>query len=182
MAIKYLEICAGSSDARAPLNRTTQLAAGIYVDSNNGYALTLNQNGTLVTIPTNQNAVNSARAVKYVTLALTGAAVHAGAVGIVNPEGTKDVLVVNATLALTTHATAASGSIDVGWTSASITTASATMQDGILVGSGVTVPVTYPCTTPQVYWTNGTWITVSDDGTADVTGMVATLYISYILL
>lgn len=181
MATKYLEVCAGASDARAPLNRTTQLAAGIYVDSSNGYALTLNQNGTVVTIPTNGSGVNSARATKYATLALTGAAVHAAAVGIVNPEAV-DVLVVNATLALITHATAASGSIDVGWTSASITTASHTMQDGILVGSGVTAPVTYPMATPQVYWTNGTWITVSDDATADVTGMVATLYIEYILL
>jgi hypothetical protein len=118
---------------------------------------------------------------KYATLALVGATVHAGAVGIVNPEGTADVILVRATVDITTHATAASGSIDVGWTAGSITTASATIQDGILVGSGVTVPISYVTATPVVHWTHGTWVTVSDDGTADVTGMVGILYLEYIL-
>lgn len=127
------------------------------------------------------SGVTTQRVTKWVTLALTGAAVHAAAVGIVNPEAT-DVLVTEVVLDLTTHATAANGSIDVGYTATSISTASATIQDGILVGSGVTVPVLYPTTTPKVYWPAGKWITVSDDGTADVTGMVAKLYISYILL
>src|ERR1700680_3566004 len=51
MAIKYVEVVAGSSDARYPVDRTSQLAAGIYVDSNDGYLLKYNQNGTFVILP-----------------------------------------------------------------------------------------------------------------------------------
>jgi hypothetical protein len=145
-------------------------------------------NGTnTVNLMDDATGIPSARTIKYATLALTGAAVHAAAVGIVNPEAV-DVLVTGIYLDLTTHATAASGSIDVGWSSVSITTASDTLADGLLVGSGVTVPVLYTGNNQGgangkfvTHWTNGTWITVSDDATADVTGMVATLYIAYIL-
>ena len=181
MAIRYIEVANGSSDARYPRTTANPNMQPFFVDSSNGYQLTFMKNGVLTTIQDNVTTIASARTEKYATLALTGAAVHAGAVGLVNPEAT-DVLVTEVVFDLTTHATAASGSCDVGWTSSSITTASATIQDGILVGSGVTVPVLYPTATPKVYWTAGTWITVSDDGTADVTGMVAKLYISYILL
>lgn len=156
-------------------------------DTNASDAFTLDKNGTVVQLYDSVTAVASARTVKYATLALTGAAVHAAAVGIVNPEAV-DVLVTAVYLDLTTHATAASGSIDIGWTSSSITTASDTLADGLLVGSGVTAPITYTGNNQVgangkfvTHWTNATWITVSDDGTADVTGMVAKLYIAYIL-
>jgi hypothetical protein len=182
-----------TTGAGAPTNGTSGTGAGkfdigsIYLDTTNGNAY-VNQ-GTKAS-PTwvcttaaaaGMSSVVSQRQLKYAVLSLTGAAVHAAAVGMVNPEGAADVTVVGATVDITTHATAASGSIDVGWTSGSITTASATIQDGILVGSGVTVPVSYVTATPVVHWTNGTWITVSDDGTADVTGFVGKLYIAYII-
>ncbi len=164
-------------------------SANEYVcDTNSSDTLTINKNGTIVQIYDSVTAVKSARVEKVATLALTGAAVHAAAVGIVSPEAV-DVLVTGIYVALTTHATAASGAIDVGWSSVSITTASDTIADGLAVGSGVTAPIAYTANNQAgangkfvTYWTAGTWITVSDDGTADVTGMVATLYIKYILV
>jgi hypothetical protein len=60
MAIKYVEIVAGTSDARYPIDRTSQLAAGIYVDSNDGYNLKYNQNGTVV-IAVNDGGSGSVR-------------------------------------------------------------------------------------------------------------------------
>lgn len=125
---------------------------------------------------------------KTVTLALTGAAVHAAPVGIVNPEAT-DVVITSINLVLSTHATAASGLVDVGTTTVSIATASDNLMDGVAVGSGVTAPVAYGASDgagangkKAGYWTAGKWVTVSDDATADVTGMVATLYINYFLV
>src|ERR1700692_548541 len=44
------------------------------------------------TIYDDGTGVPSARMIKYAVLALTGAAVHAGAVGIVNPEGASNVM------------------------------------------------------------------------------------------
>lgn len=124
---------------------------------------------------------------KTVTFALAGAAIHAGAVGIVNPEAV-DVIITGINVRLSTHATAASGAIDVGTTTSSITTASDNLADGLLVGSGVTVPVAYGTGNQQgangkvvQNWVAGKWVTVSDDGTADVTGLVGILYITYIL-
>lgn len=190
MAIKYIEIVKGTSDAKYPADRGNANAAGIYVDSNNNYALTYIKNGVVRVIddsPSSASGISSVRAnEKVVSLALTGAAVHAAAVGIVNPEGV-DLIVTQIALVVTTHATAASGLVDVGTTTVSITTASDNLADGLAVGSGVTVPVVQSSVNGAGangkalgYWTAGKWITVSDDATADVTGMVATLLISYI--
>lgn len=163
-------------------------AAGFVVDTSDSNNLKFNKGGTVVRVLDDVTGVLSNRTVKVATLALNGTTIHAGAVGMVNPEAV-DVIALGAFVQVSTHATAASGAIDVGWTSSSISTASDTIADGLAVGSGVTVPIAY-CANNQAgangkfvaYWTAATWITVSDDGTASVAGMVGTLYVAYILV
>ncbi len=143
---------------------------------------------TTVHVVMDDGGVPQNRIEKTVTLALTGAAVHAAPVGIVNPEAT-DVVITSINLVISTHATAASGLVDVGTTTVSIATASDNLMDGVGVGSGVTAPISYGAgdgaganAKRSGYWTAAKWVTVSDDATADVTGMVATLYINYFLV
>ena len=50
MAIRYIEICAGTSDPRYPQHRSNALAAGIFVDSNDAYQLKYDSNGTDTTL------------------------------------------------------------------------------------------------------------------------------------
>ena len=63
MAIKYVEVVNGTSDAKYPADRTNANAAGIYVDSGDSYQLKYNANGTVLTLQdttTTQNALSKA--------------------------------------------------------------------------------------------------------------------------
>ena len=167
----------------------TPTSAPIRVDdSTNTLKVIPGGSGTVEqTVYTDGTGVAPSRMLKTVQLALNGTTIHAGAVGIVNPEAV-DVVIVGAYVVISTHAAGANGLIDVGETPTSITTASATLIDGLLVGSGVSVPVAYgslngaASVPPTVYWPAGKWVTVSDDGTADVSGFLGTLYIQYFLV
>lgn len=165
----------------------TSTSAPIRVDdSTNTLKIIPAGSGTVEqTVYSDGTGVASQRMLKTVTLGLVGTTIHGGAVGIVNPEAV-DAFITNAYVVITTHATGANGLIDVGETPTGITTASATLIDGVLVGSGVTVPVAYSSVNGAattglgpIYWPVGKWVTVSDDGTADVSGFLGTLYIQY---
>lgn len=92
MAIKYVEIVNGTSDARYPQDRTNAKAAALYVDSNDSYQLKHNANGSVVIhVDTTSSQVLSGKQVKGIapvsltaaTLSLT-AALHDGLYVIVN--------------------------------------------------------------------------------------------------
>src|SRR5579859_2069912 len=59
MAIRYLEIVKGTSDPRYPIDRGNALAAGVYVDSNDGFKLKYIKNGTVVTLLDDQTSGNT---------------------------------------------------------------------------------------------------------------------------
>lgn len=57
MAIRYIEVVKGTSDAKYPADRTFANAAGTYVDSNDSYKFKYNKNGTVVTVLDDQGGV-----------------------------------------------------------------------------------------------------------------------------
>lgn len=59
MATRYIGISPGTTALRAPLNRTNAFAAGILVDSSDGYRLKVNQNGTWVAIGDSVNGMTA---------------------------------------------------------------------------------------------------------------------------
>jgi len=70
MANRYVEIVNGTSDPRYPQDRTNALAAGIFVDSSDGYRLKYNSNGTIKTVDGNAPVVLTAA--RVLTLADSG--------------------------------------------------------------------------------------------------------------
>jgi len=119
---------------------------------------------------------------KFATLALSGAAIHAGVVGLVNPEGA-DVIITRRFVHVTTPSTGAA-KLDVGTTTVSIATASDNLIDGIDVnaaagafgpddGDGANAK-------ENQVWASGKWVTVKEIS-GDATGLVGTLFIFYII-
>lgn len=121
------------------------------------------------------------------SLALTGAAVHAGTGGVVawqNPEASA-IIVTRVVLDLTTVSTGAC-TLDVGVTASSATTTSDTLLDGIDANSAVGVFDSMDASLDTGANAHaqkvavGKWLTV-DEKTGDATGLVGTLHIMYLI-
>ncbi len=125
---------------------------------------------------------------KIGTLALTGAAIHAGTGGVIawqNPEAVA-ILITRVILDLTTVSTGAC-TLDVGVTEASATTTSDTLLDGVDANAAVAVfdsmnaALDAGANAKAQKLASGKWVTI-DEKTGDATGLVGTLYIQYIPL
>jgi hypothetical protein len=128
------------------------------------------------------------RTVKTAIYALTGAAIHAGTGGVVawtNPESTA-ILVLRTVLDLTTVSTGAC-TLDVGVTATSATTSSDTLLDGVDANGAVAVfdsmdaSLDTGANAHAQKLAAAKWITI-DEKTGDATGLVANLYIQYVLI
>ena len=128
------------------------------------------------------------RAPKVAIKALTGAAIHAGTGGVVawqNPEASS-ILVLRTVLNLTTVATGAC-TLDVGVTATSATTTSDTLLDGIDANAAIGVfdsmdsLLDSAANAHAQLLAAGKWITI-DEKTGDATGLVANLYIQYVVI
>lgn len=128
------------------------------------------------------------RGVKTAVVSLTGAAIHAGTGGVVawqNPEASS-ILVLRAVLNLTTVATGAC-TLDVGVTGTSATTTSDTLLDGVDANAAIGV---FDSMDPALdsganahaqLLASGKWVTI-DEKTGDATGLVAKLYVQYVVI
>lgn len=124
---------------------------------------------------------------KLAYFSLTGAAIHAGAGGVVawqNPEGAR-IIVTRTILDLTT-VSAGACTLDVGVTAVSATTTSDTLLDGVDANAAIAV---FDSQDPAIdsganahaqSLASGGWITV-DEKSGDATGLVGTLRIEYYL-
>jgi len=128
------------------------------------------------------------RGVKTAVVSLTGAAIHAGTGGVVawqNPEA-GSILVLRVVLNLTTVATGAC-TLDVGVTPTSATTTSDTLLDGVDANAAIGVfdsmdPLLDTSANAHAQLlASGKWVTI-DEKTGDATGLVAKLYIQYIVI
>lgn len=191
MATKYIEIVNGTTDARCPADRTNAKAAGIYSDSSDSYQLKYLKNGTLKKQADEDNvgslingASNTASgAYKTAKVALNGTTIHGGVQAWQNPEA-GSIVVTEVVVVVSTVATAA-GDLDVGTTATGATTASDNLIDGVDVHSATgafdnnTDKGSNGKTRQRL--AAGKWVTFSDDGVGDVSGMVAAAYISYVI-
>lgn len=128
------------------------------------------------------------RGVKTAVVSLTGAAIHAGTGGVVawqNPEA-GSILVLRAILNLTTVATGAC-TLDVGVTPTSATTTSDTLLDGVDANAAIGVFDSMDSLLDAAgnahaqLLASGKWVTI-DEKTGDATGLVAKLYIQYVVI
>lgn len=152
--------------------------------------VTENQSQTLtgktLTTPTIDGVTYSAendRQVITVAFPVDGAALHAAVLpAVVFPAA---AIILRAILDITTVATAAC-TIDVGYTAVSGTTSSDTLLDGVDANAAI---ATFDSMNAALDGganalaqkaASGKWVTI-DEKTGDSTGMVATLYVQYIL-
>lgn len=128
------------------------------------------------------------RAPKVAIKALTGAAVHAGTGGVVawqNPEAVS-IIIRRVILDLTTVSTGAC-TLDVGITATNATTTSDTLLDGIDANAAVGVfdSMNAALDTGTNAFAQklaaGKWVTI-DEKTGDATGLVANLYVEYVVV
>lgn len=123
------------------------------------------------------------KAVKVATKALTGAALHSAVQAWQNPEAGA-IIILREWLDITTQSSGAS-TIDSGLTATSATTASDTLLDGV---SGAAVALFDSGNAALDSGANanaqklaaGKWITFKE-ASGDVTGLVATAYIEYVV-
>jgi len=124
------------------------------------------------------------RTVKTATTAIAGAALQAGVLNWANPEGV-GIIVQRALLNVTTASTGAA-TVDVGVTAVSATTESDTLLDGVDVNAAVALfdsmnaALDSGANAKAQTLAAGKWVTVKSKS-GDTTGMVATLYVQYIL-
>lgn len=128
------------------------------------------------------------RGVKTAVVSLTGAAIHAGTGGVVawqNPEA-GSILVQRVILNLTTVATGAC-TLDIGLTPTSATTTSDTLLDGVDANAAIGVFDSMNSLLDAAenahaqLLASGKWVTI-DEKTGDATGLVAKLYIQYVVI
>jgi hypothetical protein len=133
-------------------------------------------------------AVTFNRAPKVAIKTLTGAAIHAGTGGVVawqNPEAAA-ITILRVWLDLTTVSTGAC-TLDVGVTAVSATTTSDTLLDGIDANAAVGVfdsmnAALDTCANALAQkLAAGKWVTI-DEKTGDATGLVANLYVEYVVI
>lgn len=174
--------------ANVTVTETAQSSWPITASTNaNDFATMLNAT-TIATLNGATLGATNDRAVKVGVKALTGAAIHAGTGGVVawqNPESTS-ILIRRAVLNLTTVATGAC-TLDIGVTATSATTSSDTLLDGIDANAAIGVFDSMDASLDT--GTNahaqllaaGKWVTI-DEKTGDATGLVANLYIEYVMV
>lgn len=195
MAIKYIEIVKGTSDAKYPQHRDGANAAGIFADSSqaspNVNVLTYDKNGTDTQVADQDNVgaiINGSRntqsgSYKTAVVALNGTTINGGVQAWQNPEAGR-IAITEVVIAVTTVATAA-GALDVGTTATSATTASDNLIDGVDCHSATgefdnnTDKGSNGKTRQGL--AAGKWVTFSDDGSGNLTGMVGKAYISYVI-
>lgn len=126
--------------------------------------------------------LNSGRDVKTVGIALSGAAIHGVVLAWQNPEQAT-ILIQRAIVMSTTIATAA-GTLKVGTTPTSATTASANLIDTLdlnaAVGTFDNITDKGTLGKSRQSLASGKWVTFSE-ASGDLTGLVGILYIEYIL-
>lgn len=125
--------------------------------------------------------VDSARNTKIAVVPLVGATVQGGVQSWQNPEGAS-ILVQRTLLNVTTQSTGA-GTVSIGTTATSATTSSANLLDTLSVAAaGLFDNITDKGTNGKSRQSlaAGKWVTIAS-ASGDVTGMVANLYIEYIL-
>lgn len=138
-------------------------------------ALKADELNASLTTPTIDGVLHSAlnaRQLITVAFSITGAALHAANLTAVTFPAAAVIL--RAVLDVTTVSTGVA-TVDIGYTAVSATTASDTMFDGVDVNTGVTV---FDFAAP-IKAASGKWVTIHE--TADTTGMVAVLYVTFIL-
>lgn len=144
-------------------------------------------NNKTLTAPVINGAVTGtsfgSRTVKYGALSLTGAALHAAVQSWANPEGAA-IIVLRATLNITTQSSGAS-TMDVGVTAVSATTSSDTLLDGVsgaaaALCDSMDATLDSGANAKAQGLASGKWVTVAE-ASGDVTGLVATLLIEYVL-
>lgn len=117
-----------------------------------------------------------------VAFAITGAALHAANLTALTLPA--DAVILRAVLDVTTKSTGAA-TVDVGYATASATTASSTLLSAVDVGTAAALfdsmnaALASGANAKAQKAATGKWITVHER--ADSTGMVATLYITFIL-
>ena len=180
MAIKYVEIVAGTSDARYPVDRTNQLAAGIYVDSNDGYKLKYIANGVVAPI---QDASGVQSGVEVTTVfSLLGTLWHTGNGGaniLSWPNPNAGSIIITRVLISETHASTGAATMAAGTTTASKITASDNLIDDFNLAT--TAPATYSnlnktdTEVDELPLASGGWITFT--ASADPSGFTGNAYI-----
>lgn len=127
------------------------------------------------------------RTVKIAILSLNGTNMHGATSGIVawkNEEGSA-IILIDAVLDVTTIATGAA-TVDVGTTATSAATTSDNIFDGIDANGAISTNIMRDASLDSAAnigakrLASGKWITV-DEKTGDTTGMVAKLYIFYVV-
>lgn len=128
------------------------------------------------------------RVEKVAKTALTGAAIHAGTGGVVawqNPEASA-ILITRVVLDLTTVSTGAC-TLDIGVTATSATTSSDTLLDGIDANAAIGVfdsmnaALDSGANALAQKLAAAKWVTI-DEKTGDATGLVANLYVFYVVI
>jgi hypothetical protein len=128
------------------------------------------------------------RGVKTAVVSLTGTAIHAGTGGVVawqNPEASP-ILVLRVVLDLTTVA-AEVCTLDIGVTPTSATTTSDTLLDGVDANAAIGVfdsmdpTLDLAANAHAQLLALGKWVTI-DEKTGDATGLIANLYVQYIVV
>lgn len=182
MAIKYVEVVAGTSDAHYPADRTNALAAGIYVDSNDGYKLKYLANGVVAPL---QDSSGVQSGVETTTVfSLSGTAWHTGngqadTLSWLNPNAGS--IIITRLLINVLHISTGAATVDAGTTAASKITSSDNLLDGYSLQTAAPgVYSNFNKTTNEVAEINlaaGAWITFT--GSATVAGFLGNAYISW---
>lgn len=116
---------------------------------------------------------------------ISGASLHAGVLNWQNPESVS-IVVLRAWLNVTTVATGAC-TVDVGVTATSATTASDTLLDGVDTHTAVALfdsgdaSLDSGANAHAQLLASGKWVTIKE-ASGDATGMVADLYVQYVIV
>lgn len=175
----------GAYDPARDYNRTGATDTGLTLAGATLTSATLGA-GAVLTTPVidgvTQSALND-RQIITEAFAVSGAALHAAVLPAVTFPAAAVIL--RAMLDITTVATGAC-TIDVGYTAVSGTTTSDTLLDGVDANAAIALfdsmdaSLDSGANAKAQKAASGKWVTI-DEKTGDSTGMVATLYVQYIL-
>ncbi len=148
-----------------------------------GVALVAATMTVLNTLATALGTVTFDKAPKIAKTAITGAALQAGVLNWANPEAVA-IVIKRVWLDVTTPSTGAS-TINVGTTATTVTTSSDNLIDGVDSGSAAICAdnITNAGTNGKAIQklAAAKWVTITS-ASGDTTGMVANLYVEYVLV
>ncbi len=182
MAIKYIEICAGSADARAPIDRTSQLGAGIYVDSNDSYKLKYIANGVLSQIQDNSGVQQGIESVTVLNLGGTAWHVGNGQADTLSIPMPAFATVITRLVIAYTHIATGAATLAAGMTTVSKITLADNLIDDLDL-NGVAAPFAYSninktdTEKAEIWAPASSFITFT--GSASVAGFVGNAYLFY---